>query len=70
MNIIQQNQIKALKEGKAIVCVDYEWAGVEHALFRAQEVLGKEFPQEAQWFLNRLGAAIIETVQKNEVKNG
>lgn len=65
MNIIQENQIKLLKEDKAVICPNSEWAGVEHALFYAQNAMGKDFPAEAQWFLNRLGGAITKAIDTN-----
>jgi hypothetical protein len=51
-----------LEDLKTIVCPENEWDAVELALFCAQRDMGKRFPIEAQWFLNRLGAAMRNLV--------
>lgn len=61
-NIILNNQIALLEKGQAVICPDSEWNGVEQALFKAQEAMGPKFPPEAQWFLNRIGAAIVQKI--------
>lgn len=64
-NIILENQTKLLEKGEAVICPINEWSGVEQALFAAQASMGKSFPVEAQWFLNRIGARIGERVSIN-----